>query len=283
LIENYILYFMLKLKITQNKYYLILLIGIVLISFSCSKESEEGIGNCNCQTFIAPDVYDYPITPSSPEWEEYGLDSACQMPATVLDKISTAGLLQSVINHNGCVSRMHISSSSIHSGYQIVRSKMNAVRELENRDDIFNVVLDWIQHTGPCCVDEIEKNNSASVSPKFIFYFTQLEFIQRLAFQEKVLSKANQAQLRTLVSEILRYYNEYRTTPYYQGGDFNVVTSLTAMSVIMRYAEYSPYLNAYNTHEYLITFEQYSGYVSEEYKETTVNEILNYAKQFAYN
>lgn len=265
----------------QNKYCLLLLTtGIVLILFSCSKEK---LNVCNCYDFIASDVYDYPITPSSPEWAEYGQDSACQMPEKVLGKISTAGLLQSVINHDGCVGRMHISSGpGVMSGYFVVRDKMNAVRELENRDDVFEVVLDWIQHTGPCCVQEIEDDNSTSVSPKFIFCFVQLEFIQRLVIQEIVLSKASQVQFKQLVSEILRYYNEYRTTGYYNGGDSNVVTSLTSMSFIMRHAEYSSYLEAYDTHEYLSSFEQYSGYLAE-YKETTVNEILKHAKQFAYN
>jgi hypothetical protein len=266
----------------QNKFHLIFLTGIVFISFSCRKENiEKKMNNCNCYEFPVSDVYDYPITPSSPEWAEYGQDSACQMPLSVLNEISTAGLLQSVINHDGCLSRMHI-RSDIHSGYGMVRSKMNAVRELEDRDDIFEVVLNWVQHTGPCCVDEIEEDNSTSVSPKFIFYFVQLEFIQRLAFQEKVLSKANQLQLKDLISEMLRYYNEYKTTPYYEGSDVNIVTSLTAMSVIMRHAEYALYLETYNTLEYLRTFEQYSGYLAG-YKESTINEILNHAKQFAYN
>ena len=146
-----------KLKKMRNRLHLLFLTGIVFISFSCSKEKiEKKMNNCNCYEFSVSDVYDYPITPSSPEWAEYGQDSACQMPLSVLKGISTAGLLQSVINHDGCVARMHLRSEVI-AGYLVVRSKMNAVRELENRDDIFDVVLDWVQHTGPCCVDEIDK------------------------------------------------------------------------------------------------------------------------------
>lgn len=264
----------------QNKHYLFFFIGIVLILFSCS---DEKINVCNCQEFIASDIYDYPITPSSPEWAVYGKDSACQMPDIVLNKISTAGLLQSVIKHDGCVARMYISShSGIMSGYYVVRDKMNAVRELENREDIFDVVLDWIQHTGPCCVQEIEEDNSTSISPKYTFYFVQLEFIQRLAIQEKVLSNASQVQLKKLVSQILRYYNEYRTTRYYDGGDSNVVTTLSVMSVIMRHAEYLPYLETYYTHEYLSFFEQNAAYYTGDGEET-IEKILNHAKQFAYN
>lgn len=263
----------------QTKHYLLFFISIVLILFSCS---EEELNICNCYDFIASDVYDHPITPSSPEWAEYGKDSACQMPDIVLKNISTGGLLQSVINHDGCVARMHLRSEVI-TGYLMVQSNMNALRELENRDDIFIVVLDWIQNTGPCCVQEIEEDNSTSVSSKFTFYFVQLEFIQRLAFQEKVLSNASKVQLKKLVLELLRYYNEYRTVVYYEGGDFNVVTSLTAMSFIMRHAEYLPYLEVYNTLEYLSFFEQFSAYLVEYGQETTVNGILNHAKQFAYN
>ena len=86
--------------------------------------------------------YEYPVSPGDPEWYNFtnndDMVAACQIPDTILCKMTTEALLESVLNYPMQIDIfMH---GSLNKGLLAVSEYFNGLAELLNRRDLQNVL-----------------------------------------------------------------------------------------------------------------------------------------------
>lgn len=103
------------------------LLILSMVLFSCSN------GHHNPKT----DAYNFPVKPGTAQWKAFSshidMVEACQIPDSILHNMSTAGLVETVLNYPLSID-MH-AYDNLQIGFDAVSAQFNGIPELLRRVD----------------------------------------------------------------------------------------------------------------------------------------------------
>jgi hypothetical protein len=145
----------------------------------------------------ASDAYDYPIKPGTDEWKAFGsheqMLKACQIPEKLLHRMSTTGLVETVLNYP--LSADWWSYDSFEIGIKRVADQFNGLSELLSRNDAGVSLIALYQTMDPTTIDV-----NSLIAEQAEYYFRILN-IELLLLQDSVISSLSITDLQKLISQ----------------------------------------------------------------------------------
>ncbi|PIU19527.1 MAG: hypothetical protein COT18_07115 [Elusimicrobia bacterium CG08_land_8_20_14_0_20_59_10] len=174
-----------------------------LNSISVSNISGSG-DNTNIQPplALAPnDVYDFPVKPGTAEWNALANTEervkVCQIPELLLRKMSTAGLMETVLNYPFYWDIM-ASNSNLQDGFYGMAAHFNGIRELLRRKDAGIKLLLKYRSIPPPKMEATDMEIG-----EYFFYCYTFEI---LFAQDAIRANLTEAQLKEMKKELLAKY-----------------------------------------------------------------------------
>lgn len=244
---------------------------VMVIGSSCNKEKAD----VDCNVYPVPsDTYKYSILPGTPAWANLKTGDerlqACQIPDSVLPRISTGGLVQSWLDMP--LNNEILMTNSLQKAIEYFIEKFSGLRELVGRKDAADKLLARYQSMNPACVSTFKTDIEQG---SFTFSFSYIEL--PLA-QDTILNQMTLKQKKILINEALKKY-KYRTDhlEYYDVMTANI--SLFICARVMRNCQYQPFLSSMNDDLlWFINNAQFKmpldGYATE------INIIISNSKKF---
>jgi hypothetical protein len=144
----------------------------------------------------ASGAYDYPIKPGTDEWKALGsheeMLKACQIPEELLHRMSTAALVETVLNYPLSVDWWAYDSTEI--GIKHVSGQFNGLSELLSRNDAGVGLIALYQTMDPRTIDV-----NSPIAEQAEYYFRLLN-IELLLSQDSVISNLSTTDLQNLIS-----------------------------------------------------------------------------------
>ncbi|MFC4875089.1 hypothetical protein [Negadavirga shengliensis] len=177
-------------------------LSFLIFLLACGNE-EDWIPT-NCEVPRAADAYVYPIVPGMPEWEnlltwEERLET-CQIPADLLESMSTAGLIDSWREFPLTLDLFL--DNEFQFGMEFHIQNFSGLQELSRRNDAGTELMARYQLMKPACVTTYEDEMMLS---SFTLDYVPIEL---LLAQDIILDKLSPAQKKTLLSEALSKYRK---------------------------------------------------------------------------
>lgn len=146
------------------------------------------------------DAYEYPIVPGTKEWKEIQshteMVEVSQIPENLLSKMTTEGLLETVLN---CPVLGEIMAfSTYQQGYNSVCKNFNGLQELSNREDLSQIILEKYYE-----LNNTIKPENKSLRMKFNVKIIGIEMI---ISQDFVIKNLNDEQKIILLQETIKRY-----------------------------------------------------------------------------
>ena len=166
-----------------------------------------------CATFAQQSntPYDFPVKPGSQKWESFksveDMYAACQVPADVLNKLSTTALIQTCLNYPASVVLFMHSTPQM--SFDEWKQHFNGIGTLVTRSDAAPRLLDYYK-----TVDVKGYRKFATEIEKGQYTFL-LMTIDMILAQEDIISKMDLAQKRQLLNLALSNYNSITTDDLY--------------------------------------------------------------------
>lgn len=220
---------------------------LVFALSGCDKIPEDEPDN-NCQAFEYSDTYQYPLTPGTDEWKSYegNIREALQIPADVLEIISTEGLLESLLNHPYFIDYNLYDSRQL--GFNHLSYWSPGIGVLLGRPDFFSVIFDRYQSMDMDC----EEYYPPYYSDVFQLAFPAIEIF---LVQDELIDKLDSLEIH-LLFEMVREVNILKVDKvslFYLGA----MESTALMGKILLKVNYSPFVEFYNEHEQISRFVEY--------------------------
>lgn len=248
---------------------------ICFIFASCNKEYDKSSlreemleVNENCMNMPRPvDSYDYPILPGSKEWASFTtgeeMREACQVPVSVLEKMSTHAVIQAILEHPQLFLLFHRYEYQL--DLRMVASS-NAYSELAERKDAVAALSERLFLANPLT------KGSERVSMTLELLISQYVF----------LSQMNLTEMKKIVEVSLKNDNlrqkHFKLPPL----QYDRLIALLLIGKIMVAAEYADFLDAVNSNDELKDFldlEIYC-YLIHERNAGIPKIITNFGKKF---
>lgn len=222
----------------RNKQILLLLVGFIIIHFSCSKTIETP----DCTVYSTPkDAYVYPIKPGSTAWLALGTTDArvkaSQIPDSVLSGMSSAALIQSWLDfpfHNDL-----ILSNSLQYAIEFWLANFSGLIELQKRPDAGKKIMERYLTMDPSCIRNLYTDGTKKVfALDFIsiqFLLAQNTFINNLTVDDRKIA---------VWGSVKKYLVEKAMPEFYE--QVNLASCLFVSAKIMNNAHYSPFVEALN-------------------------------------
>lgn len=169
------------------------------------------------------DAYDFPLKPGTPEWKAIISHdervSACQVPENILKKMSTSGLVETVLSypHFGDM----LAYNTIEQGFAKMSTRFNGFPELYKRKDAGTVLLARYRAMDPAAAG---KN----------FNILNIMFIEILLAQQPILSVLTETQREELYKEANAKYKTKQKYPSRYGGLSMGLTALLAKKSLQK-------------------------------------------------
>lgn len=222
----------------------LLYIAVLLYSLisACSTKNEEikDIIDPECYLEHIPDAYDYPVKPGTPEWAELEssaeMDSVCKIPVEILNSISTAGLVETVMNYPRFGDMYFGNTGSIQASFEIIAGHYNGFQELFERNDAAIHLLERYILMYPKCLNNNYSLETVPVQWRF-------SFIEILLAQYEILNQLEQSYLEALLYESIQKYEEKK-----QFGYSIMMSQSFSMYIagrIMFISDYTPFVEEY--------------------------------------
>jgi len=145
------------------------------------------------------DAYDFPIKPGSEEWRSFrdhaDMVEACQVQESILNTMSTAGLVETVLNYPLRIDTF--AYEDFQEGFEIVMSRSNALSEILNRKDIATELLAKYKALDPSVIDNIQ-----TPLQKGELMLGKVAFIEILLSQDAVINKMSELERLDLLAEV---------------------------------------------------------------------------------
>ncbi len=163
----------------------------------------------------ASDAYDYPIKPGTDEWKALGsheeMLKACQIPEELLHRMSTTGLVETVLNYPLAGDWWAYDSTEI--GIKHVSEQSNGLSELPGRNDAGDSLIALYQTIDPGTIDV-----NSPIAEQAEYYFRLLN-IELLLSQDSVISNLSITDLQNLISRARIIYESKLLRPeLFSGG-----------------------------------------------------------------
>src|SRR5512136_1234487 len=162
----------------------------------------------------ASDAYDYPIKPGTDEWKAFGSHAemlkACQIPEELLHRMSTAALVETVLNYPLLGDWWAYDTPEI--GIKAVREQFNGLSELLSRKDAGVALIASYQTVDPATID------IDSPVAEWGEYYLRIISIELLLSQDSVISNLSVTDLQRLISQARIVYESKLLCPELFGG-----------------------------------------------------------------
>jgi hypothetical protein len=183
------------------------------------------------------DAYDYPVKPGTEEWKSFfthqEMIDACQIPEDVLTKMSTKGLVETVVNYPLLVDMS--AHNFAQDGVDAVASYFNGLAELFSRKDAGAELLAKYRSMGSTDIQDgwtdVEKGN----------YMFKIRAIEMLLAQEPVLVNMSTAERRALLEECRNKYKETKQHPELFSR-FSLEPTAWVMGRALQQENYAPFI-----------------------------------------
>jgi len=241
----------------------VILIVVSLFFLSCKQQSSS------------PDAYTYPTTPGGQEWSKFTshdeMVAAVQIPTVTLSSMSTAGLVESVLNYPmfGDVSAYN----SPQQGIDRLYSQFTGLRVLFERSDAGIELLKRYQTMDPSTI-----NNNDWTGVQKGSYSISFWNIEMLLAQYQIISQFTDSQKSDLISEML---NKYQAKLNFPDTYSSIHKNSTAWVIgrALQQAEYESFISELASNTELQRFLKYGSFVSDSDFEF----IVSQAKQFQHD
>lgn len=146
---------------------------------------------------VPPDTYDFPIKPGTPEWQALNsheeMVRACQIPEATLQSMSTAGLVETVLNYP-LLGDM-IAYNSFQEGFNTMASEFNGLAELLQRPEAGSELLTRYRAMDPAAIDV---NWTPEQRGQYAF---RIAYVETLLAQDTIRANLTEAELHNLLAE----------------------------------------------------------------------------------
>ena len=224
---------------------------ICLIILGCEQNEGENFNYALCSIEWSHDTYDFPIKPGMDEWSllttSRAMDSVLLMPDSILQNISTEGLIQTCMNYPRWFDLFFSYNYNFQRGFEILYSNFNGLQELLNRSDAGHLLYTYYNQMHPECN---ESNWSRVLGPSFTY-----AWIEIIIAQYQILEQFDTEEMELLCSYALQTYKKKNLLDY---SIFTQKTSLLISGRIMKINEFAPFVQEYNANNNLKIFIDYS-------------------------
>ncbi len=211
----------------------------------CDKTVEDEPEN-DCQAFEFSDTYQYPLVPGTDEWKSYegNRKEACIIPEDVLATISTEGLLESLLNKPFMVTDYYAYDNR-QDGFNHLKELFPGIGEFLSRPDVFSVIYDRYQKMDLDCTAYYPPGYTDVVHLAF-------PCLEIYMFQDEFLEELDSIDIH-LLFETVREINILKIDkrPLFQ---MEALESTALMGKILLRANYSPFVDYYNSNEFIPFF-----------------------------
>ena len=174
----------------------------------------------------AGDAYEFPIRPGMKEWKALSsyaeMLKACQIPEPILQKMSTAGLIETVLNYPLYMLTI-LAYDSMQQGFNVMAKRFNGIAELLERKDAGAELLARYRGMDPAGFKEVPNGEGIG---KYHFYFYRVEL---LLAQAAIRAGLTETQRLELQKELLAKYEVKKRIGGYGGGLAKEVMSLNGI------------------------------------------------------
>lgn len=251
----------------------ILTLLILVLFFSCSK---NGIEDRECIAFNIPDAYHFPIRPGSTDWQQLGSLTekieVCQIPDSILNNISTEGLLETLLNYPLILD--YTAFNTMQGGFYNIKSVNNGFNELYKRNDLFEVILERYELMSLNCEGDLYPPFilGDDYTPITIPFKTYELFI----FQDELLDSINENERILIFEEVYTIHN-LKIKNGYSVNSCNTTTAI--LGKIMYKNNFIPFVDYCNETEFIKFFiESIPTYRPENLSPLDI--ITEYAKEY---
>lgn len=179
----------------------------LIFPIACNKK-QPVISNYN-------DAYHYPIKPGTEEWKKLrnheDMIMVCQIPDEILRKMSTPGLVETVLNYPLYMEMTASSNSDFQKAFEWMSSKFNGFQELYKRKDAGSVLLARYKSMDPAAFG---KDFTSIQRGDYTWSFVEIEI---LLAQNTILINMTETQRQELRKEALKKYEIKKNISSYGG------------------------------------------------------------------
>ena len=232
----------------MKKHAIALSILLVLLSLpviiSCSEQTTFN------NTSNATDVYEFSVRPGMPEWASFTshteMVEACQIPESILQDMSTAGLVETVLNYPLAIDIWAFGSTQ--TGFGAIIYEFNGIRELLSREDAATELIKKY-----CSLDITIVNESWALGSIAEFTLGKVAFIEIILAQDEIISKMTEGEKRELIAEALAKYDQKgQHSDVY--GAIDQMYTMWIMARVLYQENYAPFMQKVEESEELQYF-----------------------------
>jgi len=217
------------------------------------------------------DAYEFPVKPGTPEWA--ALEShdqmlqACQVPENLLRRMSTKGLVETVLNYP--LYGDMLAYLDLQEGFDNVAANFNGLSELLKRSDAGTALLERYRSMNPLAIDK------GWTSEERGQYDARFTYIEILLAQEAILNKLTETERRDLLVEAIKKMDEKQQLADVYG-HFGQERTAWVMARILQCENYTPFTKQANEDPLLQDFIK-TGTIATD---AVLGSILVHARQF---
>jgi hypothetical protein len=199
------------------------------------------------------DAYHFPVQPGTEEWRQLNsrveMLAAVQIPQAVLDNMSTAGLVETVLNYPLYADLFAHSSSQ--AGIEAIQRDFNGISTLLTRPDAGTLLLDHYQMTD---INDVQEKATLIEQGEFV---TRVKYLEIILAQPDILSRLSAEERTLLLQEAMVKRDEKVALGTYYG--YTSIESIALLAgrilqlegylldadpIVIRFLEGSSYTNA---------------------------------------
>lgn len=223
---------------------------------------------------VIADLYDFPIKPGTPAWAKLQshneMVEVCQLPQDTLKNISTAGLIQTVLNYP-LLSDM-FAFDETQSGFDSVASQFNGLPELMQRENAATLIAQFYSTLSP----ERAVGQDLVEQGEYSFHIAHTEI---LLAQYPILAQISVAELEELAGVTWQFLETKSSMPDIYGA-ISIESSILLLARIMQTAEYQPFLEMLENDQGAAYFVREITPAQNKEDLAMLQEIAGHAKQF---
>jgi hypothetical protein len=235
-------------------------LAIILIFVAVSVMAQTGSG-----------PYDFPIKPGTAAWKALKTHAekqeVCQIPAAVLEKMTTKDLVQTCLNYP--LYGDFMAYDNLQYGFEQMSARFNGLQELLHRKDIGVEILASYKNLDPGAVD------SSWTSVERGAYAAQFYFMEMLLSQNMILGNLQRDGRLLLLAECIQKFQSKQKYP----GLYSILSYQTLAAVmgrILQMENYTPFIQRVSENDALKIMLDHCAVSNTE----LVFDILSHAEQY---
>jgi len=185
-------------------------------------------------------VYQYPAIPKDHHMTKDEVDAYVDLPKKVARCISTSGLIETCMNYPFL--SLFLAGSTYQTGYNLVKSQFRGLRELENRDDAPQKLLEHYQALDPTAYSSIDTLQMAR-------YSLNVEYFEVIIGQNLYLNSLTKEEKVALVKRAMSVYD--KKLPEVKDGSImsqlDLDTTAAILARLMFNDQYGPFMQIVHT------------------------------------